>query len=77
MFKIGDRIRCVNSSGVGSDITIGKTYIIFDLTEDCVRIIDNTGTKYGYYDYRFELVEKEPKIIKQFGIVAFMKGINV
>jgi len=79
MIKRGDLIKCINNKDVFFEkcyLTVGKIYLALDDVHDgCVTVIDNTGKKFGYYAHRFIVIKKE-KIIKEYGIVKFLKEIN-
>jgi len=79
-FKIGDKVKVIDSGGCAS-AHIGDIGIIFEikLRNDGTKLIRirriKDGFCYGMYYYRFVLVDK--KIIKPFGIVKFMEELNV
>jgi hypothetical protein len=66
------KVTCINNEFYGYELTKNKTYTVLYQAEDLTYIIDNTGRKYGYYNYRFSSI-KEKKKVKEFGIVGFCR----
>jgi hypothetical protein len=54
MFKVGDRVECVNGSL--SYITKGKVYEVLSVSEDWVRVLDDKGKEDGWDERNFKLV---------------------
>jgi hypothetical protein len=54
-FKVGELIRCVDASQA-SGLTVGKTYEVVQTSPEFAWVDDDRGTRFGYYDSRFELV---------------------
>lgn len=60
MFKVGDRIVLVNVENMDCDmkrhLTLGKIYTVQHYISDRdVRIINDSGSVFGYYGFRFSL----------------------
>lgn len=63
VFSPGVKVVCVNNEDVENQLTEGKVYTVIKYKQtddyDMVRVYDDTGRNYGFYDYRFELYEKK------------------
>lgn len=55
-FKVGDVVKCVDSGGFGY-LTIGKDYVLLDVSDDGgdVEVKNDKGSCFYYYSYCFEL----------------------
>lgn len=71
MFKIGDKVRCVdNGSGMGTVLTEGKTYVVEGVSNcggasQMLTILSDRWKLEGSYAWRFVLVEQaqpEPQV---------------
>lgn len=62
VFSPGVKVVCIHNEDVEDQLTEGKIYTVINYREsddcDMVRVYDDTGRNYGFYDYRFELYEK-------------------
>ena len=56
-FKVGDVVKCVHSGTFDNlSITIGKDYVLLDVSDDGeVKVENDDGSCLYYYSYRFEL----------------------
>mgnify|MGYP001608030532 CR=1 FL=1 len=61
-FKIGDYVECIDDLMVSGDliydIKIGETYIIKNVMDDYIEIIDNTGYIFPYRRDRFLSIDE-------------------
>lgn len=59
MFKKGDKVRCINNTGLGAELTIGEVYTVIDTESlpDTVRILNDCKDEWVYSNSRFELVD--------------------
>lgn len=73
MFKLGDKIRCINDEDSDGLITIGKTYIVlrYHLLEEFIYIKNDAHKEDYYLCCRFKLAEE---IKKEYNIAKFMRG---
>lgn len=63
MFKVGDRVRCIDSGG-HSTLQFGEIYEVIRSDGSGLYVKDPVGAEgYGYFQ-RFELVTEEPKEVK-------------
>ena len=57
-FKVGDVVKCVDS-GIFNNLTIGKDYVLLDVSDDGddgeVEVEDDKGSCFYCYSHRFEL----------------------
>ena len=54
-FKVGDVVKCVDA-GVYNSLTIGKDYVLLDVSDDGeIKVENDKGINVYYYSYRFEL----------------------
>ena len=56
-FKVGDVVKCVDSGTFDNlSITIGKDYVLLDVSDDGeIKVENDDGSCLYYYSYRFEL----------------------
>jgi hypothetical protein len=56
LFAPGDFIICTRSEGAGNNLTKGRTYTAMEFSEEgtCVYLINNAGSRFGYYTERFK-----------------------
>lgn len=60
MFKTGDKVRAMASTGCGTQFTKGNVYIVENVTGNCVNIVaDDEGKSNGWIMECFELVQPE------------------
>ena len=60
MFKVGDRVRCIDNEGSGRQLTFDKEYTVVEVEHDYFTwVINDTGRKDGFFPDRFELAESE------------------
>lgn len=59
--KVGDLVRCVDSSlcNKRSPLVKGKTYLITEIKCNVLHFLDNNDT-WGYYGNRFQKIGKQP-----------------
>ena len=54
-FKVGDVVKCVDS-GIYNNLTVGKDYVLLDVSgDDGIKVENDKGSCFYYYSYRFEL----------------------
>ncbi len=58
-FKVGDRVKCVDAREYQGHLTLGKIYEVVQTSPEFAWVDDDRGTRFGYYDSRFELAESE------------------
>jgi hypothetical protein len=60
MFKVGDKVKCIDASLSGNRLVEGRTYLVEDTAGTYVKIkgVDNFSRIPGWHSYRFALVEK-------------------
>jgi len=73
-FKIGDIVKIRRDSEFWWQSASKGKIISYD-GEEWYRVKFEDGKSNSYRNYDLELVEKRVKTIKQYGIVAFMKGV--
>ena len=77
-FKEGDVVKCVDS-GVYHDITVGKEYVLVDVSYGDMVMVENDNNKETiYYSHRFELSKGScttPPKFKE-GDMVYMIGFN-
>ena len=78
-FKVGDVVKCVDSSSLVS-LTAEKEYIVIKTcSDDMIVIIDDKGEVVCYYSYRFELSNSDetsqPPKFKE-GDMVYLIGFN-
>lgn len=61
MFKVGDKVRCVNCDSTLGALEKNKVYTVKKIIGDLLQV---GITPDGYFDTRFELVKEEPKEVK-------------
>ena len=54
-FKVGDVVKCVDAAGVYNNLTIGKDYVLLDVSDGVLEVENDKGGCFYYYSYRFEL----------------------
>jgi len=64
-FKAGDKVKCIDNTNVEEYLAIGDAYTVDSLQVDYFLILNGYGTT-GWYPHRFELIEKEKVMEKQF-----------
>ena len=78
-FKVGDVVKCVDS-GIYHNITVGKEYVLLDVSDDGgVKIENDVGYGvYYYYTYCFELSKGSATTPSKFkeGDMVYMIGFN-
>lgn len=68
MFKIGDKVKCVNIrevpgedySGDAQHLTLGKAYYIVALNGGSLVVSNDNAKDFGYYSQRF--IKASPKV---------------
>ena len=54
-FKVGDVVKCIDA-GVYNNLTIGKDYVLLDVSDGGeIKVKNDKGGCFYYYSYRFEL----------------------
>ena len=53
-FKVDDVVKCVDS-GIFNRLTIGKDYVLLDVSDGMLEVENDKGICFYYYPYRFEL----------------------
>ena len=78
-FKVGDVVKCVDS-GIFNNLTIGKDYVLLDVSDDgLIKVEDDKGVCfYYYYSYRFELSKGSATTPSKFkeGDMVYLIGFN-
>jgi len=64
-FKVGDKVKCIDNEYVEDFFTLGETYVIDEVQQDGHIGFLHTGYTLWHSD-RFELIEKEKDMEKQF-----------
>ena len=77
-FKVGDVVKCVE--GVYNNLTVGKEYVLVEVSDDCgVKVENDMGEVVYYYSYRFELINSDetsqPQKFKE-GDMVYLIGFN-
>ena len=77
-FKVGDVVKCVE--GVYNNLTVGKEYVLVEVSNDCgVKVENDMGEVVYYYSYRFELINSDetsqPQKFKE-GDMVYLIGFN-
>lgn len=64
VFKIGDIVKCTDIIN-SRDLTLNRCYIIVEISENHIRVIDDVGdyTSYSKTRFVFDLVAKRDTII--------------
>lgn len=57
MFKVGDKVKCVDVGHSGNYLTVGKVYKVIYLWDKGINYIGDNGQVRGAYFGRFELVK--------------------
>lgn len=64
MFKVGDRVRCIDNTGVKDRLTVGDVYeitsVAYSISLEATYVRLNYGT-YEYVESRFEKVTEDTK----------------
>lgn len=50
------KVKCIdnsNSSGAPVDLTVGRSYEVLNDNDDCIRVRDDRGVRFGYFSWRF------------------------
>jgi hypothetical protein len=66
MFKVGDKVKCIDDSGWGyGNLIKGKIYEVFnvDITDKSIKILTERGTKLFTFARRFVLYNEKRCII--------------
>lgn len=74
-FKVGDKVRCVDSNK--SCITAGRIYEIVDFSAPWYRVITDHGGVDGYLEHVFELVEPNPVLTPEEVFEHLRKGTKL
>ena len=78
-FKVGDVVKCVDSGGFGY-LTIGKDYVLLDVSDDGgdVEVKNDKGSCFYYYSYCFELSEGSATTPSKFkeGDMVYLIGFD-
>ena len=77
-FKVGDVVKCIDA-GVYNNLTIGKDYVLLDVSDNGdIKVENDKGSCFYYYSYRFELSKGSattPPKFKEGGMV-YLIGFN-
>ena len=57
VFKVGDRVKCINNTGTSTMLQLGATYLVKQVTNNG-RTIYLDNIKYYWRSLRFELLER-------------------
>lgn len=60
-FKVGDVVKCVDS-GVYNNLTVGKEYVLIEVSDGMLKVENDKGICFYYYPHRFELSESLSQI---------------
>jgi hypothetical protein len=52
-FYVGQTVQCMDNTDVDYLLTLNKTYVILEINDNCLRIIDDTNVPFYYLAYRF------------------------
>ena len=77
-FKVGDVVKCVDS-GIFNNLTIGKDYVLLDVSYDgLIEVENDKGVCFYYYSYRFELSKGSATTPSKFkeGDMVYLIGFN-
>ena len=61
MFKVGDKVKCIDDSNPANYLTLGKLYEVVDLWAMGVRVVADDAQQHGVLSDRLELVKPEPQ----------------
>ena len=84
MFKVGDKVVCVDVSCLYEELTLGRCYAVLDINPDTdmVQVKGDDGVECFFYGYRFklesELEEFDPLVeIRQSEYDSLIEEINL
>ena len=78
-FKVGDVVKCVDSSFHSNNLTVGREYSLVDVSDnDMVKVKNDKGTYYYYCSFRFELSGANAQQTHKFkeGDMVYLIGFN-
>lgn len=76
MFKVGDKVRCINNKHRENEIQIGKVYTVVSIITNTYEqqiILKDVNFNIGIYSHRFILVD-EVKIEKEEDYYKWLAG---
>lgn len=78
-FKVGDIVKCIDSSLPNNNLTVGREYSLLDVSDDdMVRVKNDKGIYYYYCSCRFELsnvTDEQPHKFKE-GDMVYLIGFS-